>query len=441
MASRQLKLPIKCQLIGGQLNSGKTSAILSLFATKPKDEVWAVLVNEAGAVGIDQALLSGPKTSNGDGDTNPTGGIKIKMLGGGCLCCTLSSVTSASLVQLVRSSKPDRLIIEPSGLAHPKALLEMLTGPHLASALDLQPIICLVDLSTFNPAGNFADEDVSFMAQVNLADVLIGTKADICSRQQQDDFIAWALALEPRPAKILISTTAEINFEDLSLVLEEAKAKLATEKNTVEEEADRVEEHLSSLFSDGLFLQEQDDVAGKSRQKKVWLTNAPGTAVSSAEEESTIAPRQPIRKELAAAPRGTSTCGWVFHSEDVFSAAELKKFATASLPHILRLKGIFRIEREKWVVISIGTGRQNAQESTASAATGRETNGESGDGVVVLQPLDGMYHDSRVEIIVEQRTSETNSQGELADALRFKNWTEIETMLLQLLVPPPLPPS
>ncbi len=53
-------------------------------------------------------------------------------------------VTSVAIAQLLRATKPDRMWIEPSGLGHPAALVDVLKGEHLASALDLQPIICLV---------------------------------------------------------------------------------------------------------------------------------------------------------------------------------------------------------------------------------------------------------------------------------------------------------
>ncbi len=49
-----------------------------------------------------------------------------------------------AIAQLLRATKPDRMWIEPSGLGHPAALVDVLRGEHLASALDLQPIICLV---------------------------------------------------------------------------------------------------------------------------------------------------------------------------------------------------------------------------------------------------------------------------------------------------------
>lgn len=52
-----MKQPIPTSLILGFLGVGKTTAILELLKSKPDNEVWAVLVNEFGEVGIDGALL------------------------------------------------------------------------------------------------------------------------------------------------------------------------------------------------------------------------------------------------------------------------------------------------------------------------------------------------------------------------------------------------
>ncbi len=100
-------------------------------------------------------------------------GIVVRELAGGCLCCTLSGPLGVAIAQLVRQAKPDRLIIEPSGLGHPAGrsripfylcaahllvqgrpkphivcvhagLLDTLQNEHLRSALDVKAIICLV---------------------------------------------------------------------------------------------------------------------------------------------------------------------------------------------------------------------------------------------------------------------------------------------------------
>lgn len=130
-------LPVPTHVITGTLGSGKTTAITQLIASKPAAETWAVLVNEFGAVGIDEALLETSSAPLG-------GGVAVKQLAGGCLCCALSGVTSVAIAQLVRQVRPSRLLIEPSGLGHPAALLDILRGEHLQTALAVQPLVCLV---------------------------------------------------------------------------------------------------------------------------------------------------------------------------------------------------------------------------------------------------------------------------------------------------------
>lgn len=105
----------KTNLITGFLGSGKTTSILHLLAHKPADEKWAVLVNEFGEVGIDGALLA-------------ESGALLKEIPGGCMCCVNGLPMQVGLNALLRQGKPDRLLIEPTGLGHPKQILDMLTA-------------------------------------------------------------------------------------------------------------------------------------------------------------------------------------------------------------------------------------------------------------------------------------------------------------------------
>ena len=68
----------KTNVIAGFLGVGKTTAIRGLAEQKPRDKVWAILVNEFGEVGVDGALLEGLT-----GDK-----VQIREITGGCLCCT-----------------------------------------------------------------------------------------------------------------------------------------------------------------------------------------------------------------------------------------------------------------------------------------------------------------------------------------------------------------
>lgn len=112
-AARRLKLPVPVVIVTGALASGKTTVLGGILRSKPQDEVWAVLINEFGAAGLDAALLAGgaaPLSGAGPAAADSSGleGVHIKQLAGGCLCCALSNVTSLAIAQLLRSVKPDR---------------------------------------------------------------------------------------------------------------------------------------------------------------------------------------------------------------------------------------------------------------------------------------------------------------------------------------------
>ena len=69
---------IATNIITGFLGAGKSTAILDLISNKPRDERWAILVNEFGEVGIDGGLL----------ETNHAEEVYIREVPGGCMCCT-----------------------------------------------------------------------------------------------------------------------------------------------------------------------------------------------------------------------------------------------------------------------------------------------------------------------------------------------------------------
>ena len=117
-APRRLRLPVPCTVVTGSLAAGKTTLLGELLGLRPPQEVWAVLVNEFGAAGLDAALLQGSAGSGAAAADSSSvyavdagsagGGVHIKQLTGGCLCCALSSITSLAIAQLLRNLKPDR---------------------------------------------------------------------------------------------------------------------------------------------------------------------------------------------------------------------------------------------------------------------------------------------------------------------------------------------
>ena len=116
-SSDQIKA-VPTNIVTGFLGVGKTTTILHLLKSKPADQRWAVLVNEFGQVGVDGSLIQGQH--------NEEEGVYIREVPGGCMCCTAGLSMQVALNQLLIQSRPDRLLIEPTGLGHPKEVLRIL---------------------------------------------------------------------------------------------------------------------------------------------------------------------------------------------------------------------------------------------------------------------------------------------------------------------------
>ena len=163
--------PISTNVITGFLGVGKTTFIKQWLAQKPNNETWAVLVNEFGEVGIDGALLSGAGES-----------IEIREVAGGCLCCAASVPMQVAINQLIAKAKPDRLLIEPTGLGHPKEVIKLLSQPHYQHVIALKSTVCLVDSRKISDQ-RYRDHDI-FNQQLEVADIIVATKSDLYSDQE-----------------------------------------------------------------------------------------------------------------------------------------------------------------------------------------------------------------------------------------------------------------
>lgn len=160
---------IPTNIVTGFLGAGKTTAIRWLLAHKPDGETWAVLVNEFGEIGIDGSLLNPP----GRRDDR----VFVRELPGGCLCCSAGVPFQTALNQLIKSCHPDRIVIEPTGLGHPREVAGMLTAGFNSEIIDLRAILTLVD------ARKFGDERYTrheiFVQQLQVADRIVATKRDL----------------------------------------------------------------------------------------------------------------------------------------------------------------------------------------------------------------------------------------------------------------------
>jgi G3E family GTPase len=178
--------------VTGFLGSGKTTLIKRLL-DKAEGAGTAVVVNEFGEVGIDDALLR----SSSDATV---------LLGNGCLCCNMRSDLQETLRSLfadrARGAVPsfERVVIETSGLADPGPVLQTFaTDRGLGREFYLQALICVIDAVT--GPGNL-ERMPEAKKQLALADRIVVTKTDLAGRAMTDRLTALIGALNPAPIGI-----------------------------------------------------------------------------------------------------------------------------------------------------------------------------------------------------------------------------------------------
>jgi len=294
---------IPTTLITGFLGVGKTTAILQLLANKPKNENWAVLVNEFGEVGIDSTLLAG---NVNEGDSNKKG-VFIREVPGGCMCCASGVPMQVALNQLISKAKPDRLIIEPTGLGHPKEVVDVLTSGKYQELISLQSIFCLVD------ARNLTDirytEHPSFVQQLKVADIILAAKADKYSAQDEENLSRYIASNNLSEKKLHLIKHGNI---DPSWLAQEHNAAIVA-KPTI-----------------GIAAHSKQKAAHKMElayQKELESNHAQQTQL---EQNGFI--------ELSNQGEGYFSKGWIFSNKYMFNYEQLMALITSL--EVTRIKGV-----------------------------------------------------------------------------------------------------
>lgn len=155
---------IPTHIISGFLGAGKTTVLQYLLSQKPEHEIWAVLMNEFGQIGIDQQLM--PQSN----------GFAIQELLGGCLCCSSQLPMQIALSRLISENTIDRLFIEPTGLGHPAQLLEQLTEPHWLQHLSMRSLVTVIDGSRLHDS-DWSQQNL-YQDQLKAAQVVVISHQD-----------------------------------------------------------------------------------------------------------------------------------------------------------------------------------------------------------------------------------------------------------------------
>lgn len=296
----------------GFLGSGKTTFITKALQNWGMDERIVVLVNEFGDVGIDGELLSSQ-------------GSNVVEMPSGCICCTLQSDFRNQIVEIHRTYHPDRIIIEPSGVATISTIDWILKAQTLEPVIDRINKILIADVTGFKSLYKANRRFIE--AQVEGAHLVVLNK---CDRVEKSTALLTQSAISSINPDVMVlqSEYAAVDWQEYQQAL--SNANLAS---------------LSMLAKPG--------VDGES-----LLSDSPPQPIDG------ITPHIPHFQETEDA-LGYESFGNIYENL-IFDFDSLETFfqslntTESGYGEIVRAKGIFCVG-EKWVVMEQASGDVSSQ--------------------------------------------------------------------------------
>ena len=217
------KIPVT--VITGFLGAGKTTLVRHLLQNNQGRKI-AVLVNEFGEIGIDGELLRSCQICD---EEDPSS--NIIELANGCLCCTVQEEFYPTMQELLqRRDNIDSLLIETSGLALPKPLVQAFRWPAIRNAATVDGVVTVVDCKALAEgtivgdlvaleAQRAADPNLEhetpleelFEDQLACADLVLLTKTDLVDTATLERIKTWLSKELPAGVKIVSCRDGAIN--------------------------------------------------------------------------------------------------------------------------------------------------------------------------------------------------------------------------------------
>lgn len=214
---------VPCTIVTGFLGAGKTTLIRHVLGNVAGRRL-AVIVNEFGDVGIDGELLKGC----GDASCPQE---NIVELANGCLCCTVADEFVPALDAILSRQPPvEHIVIETSGLALPKPLVQAFHWPAIRSRVTVDGVVAVVDGAALADGRVAADLDALarqraadgaldhddpieevFSDQIACADLVVLNKRDLLDAAGLAKAIAAVGAAMPRAVKVITAAAGKVD--------------------------------------------------------------------------------------------------------------------------------------------------------------------------------------------------------------------------------------
>ena len=206
----------KIDIFSGFLGAGKTTLIKKLIKEAYAGEKVVLIENEFGEIGIDGGFLA-------------DAGIEITEMNSGCICCSLVGDFSAALSKVFEEYKPDRVIIEPSGVGKLSDVIKAVKGVETEEA-KLNSYTTVVDAGKCKMyMKNFGE---FFGDQIKNASAVVFSHTDIAKSHKIEEAVAIVREANPE-AVVITAPLSDISGKDILAAIEGA--------NTIEDELRELE--------------------------------------------------------------------------------------------------------------------------------------------------------------------------------------------------------
>lgn len=203
-------MKVKIDIFSGFLGAGKTLLIKKLISTGAYKENIAIIENEFGEVSIDSLILR---------DTN----IKIREINSGCICCEVTGDFKEACIEVIEKYKPDRIIIEPSGVAKLTDIIKVFKEVDLRDKVVIENLITVINPEKYDSyITNFKD---FYIDQIKNAKKIVISRVEKVDNLKIDKIIKSIRSINSK-SEIINKPYNELNSNEILNSLNYEKLKI-----------------------------------------------------------------------------------------------------------------------------------------------------------------------------------------------------------------------